>query len=665
MSITPAEKLVELIDNFIDYCYHNIETIYGFNNNNEHEPITLPVSIQTTGFIGQEAADLALNFQPLTDAGYYGWDYYYGRMNCIYSISLAYFNGTLNVGEPVFVGKYDVDGHNWENLPAGCEPIMLEIINDYMNGHSSSYIFTKETYPDKPVFVTYYSDWSGTHVRFYQDDNGSPVYNGFKTSFPKANNVLYTANEVNIHFYDFLRVTGDIYTTVDFGLTRGCAGSYMSQVKDAALITNTNNQTFINDYITNNGAEHNYTYTYETENGDEITVYYGDNYVIYKCDDDTQITYDDNYNIINKIKDDTGLPISNPTYKDKKYGPPVTDDDYISMGLGTEENGMAMFNMAVLTRDELVQLIGDFESTADTGLSFIPHCISLFKLGFDSDKLLTTNPDKIYLHKEPGKTAWHSAANTYKIVDKQKWAIDIGAITIDRETLLTNTFYDFSPYTTYELYIPGCGWINLPDIIVGRLISVHIVFDLCTCSCKGVVRIGSTLTPLPSDGTTIATVNGIIGSSVPLSINETGLQRSAILNGATQVATGMGTALVGAGLDNPYMAIGGFMQGASGMANMYVAGNTTYTNTKGGATDYSIFGDGHECVLKITRPVLDIPDNYGHTIGYVCNEYNVLSEFHGFTVCANPHVHIEATSAEKEEIKMLLEQGVILPSGEE
>lgn len=432
------------------------------------------------------------------------------------------------------------------------------------------------------------------------------------------------------------------------------------------FIGTTEDQNFIDKYVTGNGSEHNYHVT----TTDGYDVYYGDNYYIIKVNDEP-VTYNKIYNTMVNTLPDVDPDIHVPTYTENKYGPeppepePVTDDDYISMGLGTEENGMAMFNMAVLTRSELVQLIGDFESTADTGLSFIPHCISLFKLGFDSDQLLTTNPDKIYLHKEPGKTAWQSAANTYKIVDKQKWAIDIGTIKVDREELLTNTFYDFSPYTTYELYIPGCGWITLPDSIVGRTISVHIVFDLCTCSCKGVVRIGSALVPLPSFGTTIATVNGIIGSSVPLSINETGLQRSAILSGATQVATGMGSALIGAGLDNPYMAVGGFMQGAAGMANMYVAGNSTYTNTKGGATDYSIFGDGHECVLKITRPVLDIPDNYGHTIGYVCNEYNLLSEFHGFTVCANPHVHIEATSAEKEEIKTLLEQGVILPNGEE
>ena len=429
---------------------------------------------------------------------------------------------------------------------------------------------------------------------------------------------------------------------------------------------NVKDTTYINNFISAQGATNNYQTTYTTPDNKTITVYYGDNYIITHVNDDEPVSYNDVKNAlniaINQINDDNGTDITVPDYPIPPPPEPVTDDDYIDMGLGVESDGMAMYNMAVLTRDDLIQLITDFETNADTGLSFLPHVLGLYKLGIESSQLLTTISDKIKLHKEPGKTAFKSVDN-YAIVDEQLHDIDCGSITVNRELLLTNTFLDYSPYSTYEMFIPGCGWITLPDTVVGRTISVHIVFDLTTCSCKGVVRSEGEL--LGGSGSTLATVNGIIGSSVPLSVNETGLQRGAIMSGAVQTVTALGTTAMGIGLGNPYMGMSGIAMAAGSLAETHIAGNATYTSTKGGATDYSVFGDGWKAVLKITRPVLEIPDNYGHTVGYVVNKYDTLGNYSGFTVCLNPHITgLTCTSEEKEEIARLLERGVILPSGE-
>lgn len=437
-------------------------------------------------------------------------------------------------------------------------------------------------------------------------------------------------------------------------------------LKSYPFVGNFKDQTFINRYITDNGATNNYHTTYTTPTNKNIEVYYGDNYVIYYVEDDEPVSYDDIRNAFNiaieQINDDNDTDIEVPIYPGSDVPDPVEDDDYIDMGLGVETDGMAMYNMAVLTRDELIQLISDFETNADTGLSFLPHVLGLYKLGIESSQLLTTTSDTIKLHKEPEKTAFTSA-NNYDIVDTQLQVIDCGSITVDRELLLTNTFLDYSPYSTYEMFIPGCGWITLPDTVVGRTISVHIVFDLTTCSCKGVVRSEGEL--LGGSGSTLATVNGIIGSSVPLSINETGLQRGAIMSGAVQTVTALGTTAMGIGIGNPYMGMSGIAMAAGSLADTHIAGNATYTSTKGGATDYSVFGDGYKAVLKITRPKLEIPDNYGHTVGYVVNKYDTLGNYSGFTVCLNPHITgLTCTSEEKEEIARLLERGVILPSGE-
>ena len=479
--------------------------------------------------------------------------------------------------------------------------------------------------------------------------------------------VEYTTNEQNIittiGASEYQLNPSAVWAGYVFGLK---SYPYIGNIKDRSKITD-----FVNKINSTGQSVHNYNTTYVTPDGNSIEVYYGDNYTFTYVVDDEPVSYDDLKNAldiaINQINIDNEsdippAPPFTPPPPPPEPPEPVTDDDYVDLGLGVETDGMAMYNMAVLTRDDLIALITDFEANANTGLSFIPHVLGLYKLGFESSVLLTTDTDKIRLHKEPdGVSAFISAAD-YNIVDEQLQVIDCGSITVDREELLTNTFLDFSPYTTYEMFIPGCGWITLPDTIVGRTISVSIVFDLTTCSCKGVVRSEGKL--IGGSGTTLATVNGIIGSSVPLSINETGLQRAAIMNGSTQAAMALGTAFMGVGIGNPYMGASGVAMAASALASNHIAGNSTYTSTKGGATDYSVFGDGWKAVLKITRPLLEIPDNYGHSVGFVVNRYAQLSEFSGFTVCVNPHIHITATSDEKEEIKRLLEEGVILPEGE-
>lgn len=665
---TPAEKLTQYIDNFIDYIYNNIETMYGIEHDNEHEPIVIPSNLYYSCY--------GLYYANLTGVDFSASWWHGGTWSILYSFDVTFANGDLRYGGFAEVGRYNKS--DWDAIDTipeyGVSPdAAYNILHGYIESNEQMYVYSSE--PESTPY-TYTATIDGAYncpkFMFAKNNNYGAVYSRYQGGDGQLPDIsptgtLFSSQYINLYFWAFDFIDeGDGYIVADTGLNAIPTSYLWSRYGDGLLVTKLNDTSVINNYITNNGADHNYTYTYETENGDEVTVYYGDNYVIYKADDDAEITYNDNYNIINKIKDDTDLPINNPTYHDKKYGPepePVTDDDYIDMGLGVETDGMAMYNMAVVTRDDLIQLITDFETNADTGLSFIPHVLGLYKLGIESSQLLTTKSEQIKLHKEPNGTSAFTSVENYNIVDEQLQVIDCGSITVDREELLTNTFYDYSPYSTYEMFIPGCGWITLPDTIVGRTISVYIVFDLTTCSCKGIVRSEGKL--IGGSGTTLATVNGIIGSSVPLSINETGLQRAAIFNGSTQAAMALGTAFLGVGIGNPYMGASGVAMAAGALADNHVAGNTTYTNTKGGATDYSIFGDGYKAVLKITRPQVEIPDNYGHTVGFVVNEYGVLSDYHGFTVCINPHIHISATSDEKEEIKRLLESGVILPDGED
>lgn len=338
-------------------------------------------------------------------------------------------------------------------------------------------------------------------------------------------------------------------------------------------------------------------------------------------------------------------------------GPSGGGDDYEDMSLGVSNVTLGgLTKYAILTKQELIDLVIDYNTNGSAaGTNFSNHVICLYRLGFGASDLVVTGADKIKMIQSAGNVDFESSAN-YSIVTRQTPFIHFGSIKVPRHT---GTFYDFSPYSSYELYIPGCGWIPLPDNVAGRTLNVYLVFDLPTCSAKGIVRIEGGV----YGGTTIATVNGIIGASVPFTIGENGMQRAAIMSANAQVAAGIATGIIGATI-NPMMAVAGGAELLSGLIGAYTAGNTNYVSTKGGAADFSMFGDGAAAMLKYNAPEIDPVVNntdFGHTVGYMCNETGQLSNFHGFTVCSNPHVHISATSTEKEEIKRLLEEGVILP----
>lgn len=657
--LTYAGFLKNNLQTFFDYFTKGMQvladTFFDSGNDNSHEIMAIPPEFYSTVYNENRANMFTDRFNSYADGQ--------GMQPFLYACLVKLENGELNFIDYTMISQ-DYSGW-WDDLDASeIEELMtIEAAHDF-NLHSFN------DYPTEDI-VQYFGNDNNFYFKPRNHISSDAGYT--YTGYYGGNYGTHNMSSMSIGFVsgDFTR-RGD---RIDFSFSiPAITGNGFSGLYKQPFILVTDDINAVNYYVTNNAADNNYSETVSTGDGDPFTVYYGDNYVIYYIPTGNKLSYDDiqltTQRIVNVIVSDNPDmdPIHIPSYDENKFGPepptpePITDDDYVDMGLGVETDGMAMYNMAVITRDDLIQLITDFEANADTGLSFIPHVLGLYKLGIESSQLLTTKSEQIKLHKEPNGTSAFTSVDNYNIVKDQLTVIDCGSITVDREVLLTNTFYDYSPYSTYEMFIPGCGWITLPDTIVGRTISVSIVFDLTTCSCKGIVRSEGQL--LGGSGTTLATVNGIIGSSVPLSINETGLQRAAIFNGSTQAAMALGTAFLGAGLGNPYMGASGLAMATGALADNHVAGNTTYTNTKGGATDYSVFGDGYKAVLKITRPVVEIPDNYGHTVGFVVNEYGVLSDFHGFTVCVNPHVHISATSDEKEEIKRLLESGVILPDGE-
>ena len=332
-------------------------------------------------------------------------------------------------------------------------------------------------------------------------------------------------------------------------------------------------------------------------------------------------------------------------------GPIPGDDDMESQTLGATGSSGGFTKFFVMSPSDLLSFLTDFYSRAEPGETLSGNLVCSYILGVPST-WATTDNISITIHNSAQGTPFVSSSS-YKHVTATNNYIVAGNIEVPR---LTNTFYDFSPYSTYELFIPCCGWITLPDTVAGRHIYVSIQIDIATCGAKGVVKF--------DDGATCAVCSGVLGSSIPMQVIESGLLRganvqasSSALGGALMAGAGFGNGNVGLGLNGISNVVNAFTQSA-------IAGNTNYTNQKGSSGDITQFAMGHNCYLKITYPPIDEVVNnsmFGHTVGYLCEEVGSLSSFHGFTVCANPHVHINATSTERDEITQLLEQGVILP----
>lgn len=330
---------------------------------------------------------------------------------------------------------------------------------------------------------------------------------------------------------------------------------------------------------------------------------------------------------------------------------PSEDDSYANMGIGVGTGVGGYTTFALMTMNDLVDLLADFNANLQTGMSVVNNFICLYKLGPLASYLCSTRVGNIVMSAN-ASTNFVSARADYNIVTSQKNVITLGNYNVPRAT---NTFYDFAPYSTYELFIPCCGWVPLPDTVAGRTIDVYMIIDLSSCTCKGVCRIG---------GTTVAEASGVLGVSVPFFSTDSGLKRAADVMAVTQMISGIAQGAVGSGAGSGALVVSGSAAALQGLEQLYINGNTNYTAIKGGNGDITAVGNGEYCTVKITHPVVDEVVNnsrFGHSIGYLCNTVGKVKNFKGLTVCANPHVTgIDCTESEKEEIKRLLEEGIIV-----
>lgn len=330
---------------------------------------------------------------------------------------------------------------------------------------------------------------------------------------------------------------------------------------------------------------------------------------------------------------------------------PSSGDDMEAMATGASGSSGGFTHFYVMSPQDLIDLLADFYDHASSGETISNNLVCSYILGIPSSEFCATEAVPVAIHNSAQGTPFVSQAN-YSHITATNNLLVIGSFNVPR---MTNTFYDFAPYSTYEVFIPCCGWVSLPDTVAGRSINVEMYIDIASCCLKAAVK--------TNDLGVCAVANGVLGAAIPMAVIESGILRGNNIQAGLGIIGGGINTGVGAGSGNA-MGIGfGVQQILSGLVECTIAGNTNYTQQKGGTGDITQFAMGHNCYMKVTHPDIDEVVNnsiFGHSVGYLCNSIGTLSEYKGFTVCGNPHVTFSASAEEREEIERLLSMGVIL-----
>ena len=212
-----------------------------------------------------------------------------------------------------------------------------------------------------------------------------------------------------------------------------------------------------------------------------------------------------------------------------------------------------------------------------------------------------------------------------------------------------NSYLDYSPYTTAEIYLPFIGFksLNINDVM-GKTVSVNYNIDMLSGTCTAIVKV---------DGNSMYSYSGNMALFLPLSAGNWARMMTSIFGAVGGVAS------IGAG-------VAGVMSGSAllGSTATAVSGARTLGNLESNSVSRSgkisgnagILGD-YQPFIIITRPINDKPSTYNSNIGQTYNKSVQLGTLSGFTIVDEAHIEgMSATETEKKEIERLLKEGVIL-----
>lgn len=255
-----------------------------------------------------------------------------------------------------------------------------------------------------------------------------------------------------------------------------------------------------------------------------------------------------------------------------------------------------------------------------------------------------------------------------------------------------HNFLDYAPYTTGRLFLPYCGMVPIdPAEFMGKEISCKLIVDIITGACCCCIFL---------DGILTITANGVCGVEISMTGTDSASYANAVISAFANTTTDIvstavsaGSALMKSGAKAAVKELGSaalttgndtLTSSVKGMLASGVGGKIGGSSGLGIGPLESLFWEAASVPVQyaqrgsstpscetwlpqypffiIDSPITDIPSGYGHNVGFACIETGTLSSFSGFTICSNVDTSgfAQATEAERNELKMLLEAGVFL-----
>ena len=240
---------------------------------------------------------------------------------------------------------------------------------------------------------------------------------------------------------------------------------------------------------------------------------------------------------------------------------------------------------------------------------------------------------------------WNTGVAGKRLVS-QNMLRQIGSYKIEKKY---NSFLDYEPFTTAEIYVPMCGRSKLPlNYIMGKTIIVYFASDLENGGCKAIVKCDEIS----------AELSGTFSEDVSLTAENAGLKKLEMAYaGSNLMSSAVGTLVSGARADSTGMSYS-LINGVKSAIDMFSVENGNYSVIKGESTPKVNFNNVSKCYIKISRPVIELPENYGRVNGFVVNKKVSLSNLNGYTICCNVDVDgLYCTENEKEMLKGIMESG--------
>lgn len=295
-----------------------------------------------------------------------------------------------------------------------------------------------------------------------------------------------------------------------------------------------------------------------------------------------------------------------------------------------------------VSREQLAAIVTRINTADDLpeGYEFLPHIVSVRQYPFNTSQYAMGHSENITI-------GGYDTGVTGLNLDSTQLAIQtLAEITVPSKY---KSFLDKAPYTQLSLFIPCCGWVDLPDICTGRTITVDLAHDIINGGCIGIVKL---------NGMPIVQASGKMGTDISISAIENGIKQAALTQAAFNVGGGILSTGFALATGNAVGVFSGIMTTASALSQGNIANNSNYTHQIGSTGDKSNDHISTKCYLRISFPIADIPKNFAHTYGYICNQIHKISECSGFTVCDKVDLSgVNATDNEKTRLKQILETG--------